>query len=159
MSERSVKKHIADLLNGLTVSTVTGALEMDVELPSITVPTTPIGWVWAQGWDENRLGGSHGVGLKKLIYDVFAVIVWDVDPSSAGDQSQFDDLLDTVVNTLRTATLQVTLTDSITGRTSVLQDLGELIKVERADPVAIEDQGPIRYVATLTTKVTELVTG
>ena len=159
MSERSVKKHIADLLNGLTVSTVTGALAMDVELPSITVPTTPIGWVWAQGWDETRLGGSHGSGYKKLIYDVFAVIVWDVDPSSAGDQSQFDDLLDTVVYTLRTATLQVTLTDSITSRTSHLQDLGELIKVERADPVAIEDQGPIRYVATITTKVTELVTG
>jgi len=159
VSERSVKKHIADLLNGVTVSTVTGALAMDVELPSITVPTTPIGWVWAQGWDETRYAGSHGTGYKKLTYDVFAVIVWDVDPSTATDQSQFDDLLEQVVHTLRTATLQVTLTDAISGRTSNLMDLGESIKVERADPVAIADQGPIRYVATITTKAFELVTG
>lgn len=159
MSERSVKAHIAGLLNGLTVSTVAGALAMDVELPSITVPTTPIGWVWAQGWDETRFAGSHGTGYKEAVYDVFAVIVWDVDPSSATDQSQFDDLLDTVVHALRTATLQVTLTDSVTGRTSTLMDLGESIKVERADPAALEEQGPIRYVATVTTKAKELVTG
>lgn len=159
MSERSVKAHVSGLLDGLTVPTITGALSMDVEFPSVTVPTTPIGWVWATSWDETRYAGSHGVGLKKIEYDVASVIVWDVDPSGGGDQSQFDDLIETVQHTLRTATLQVTLTDSITSRTSTLMNLGEQIKVDRSEPVALEDQGLIRYVVTVTTKVEELTTG
>jgi len=159
VSERSVKAHIAGLLDGLTVSTVRDPLQIDVELPSITVASAPIGWVWAQGWDETRYAGSHGSGYKQLTYDVAAVIVWDVDPSTDVDQSQFDDLLDTVVYTLRTATLQVTLTDSVTGRSSTLMNLGESINVVRETPEALSDQGPLRYIATITTKALELVTG
>lgn len=159
MSERSVKAHIAGLLDGLEVSTVPSALSMDVELPSVVTPETPLGWVWASGFDETRYAGSHGTGYKQIVYDVAAVIVWDVDPSTANDQSQFDDLLDEVVYTLRTATLQVTLTDEISGRTSNLMNLGESIKVERSEPAALSDQGPLRYVATITTKAFELVTG
>lgn len=159
MSERSVKAHIMSLLNGLTVPTIDGALAVDVELPSITVPETPLGWVWASGWDEKRSGGSHGTGYKQLVYDVAAVLVWDVDPSTATDQSQFDDLVEAAVFTLRGATLQVTLTDSITNRTSTLMNLGESIKVTREEPAALTEQGPIRYVATITTTAQELVIG
>jgi len=159
VSERSVKAHIAGLLDGVTVSTVRDPLQMSVDIPSVTVPATAIGWVWAQGYDETRYAGSHGTGYKQIVYDVTAVLIWTVDPSAEGDQSQFDDLIDQVIYTLRTATLQVTLTDSISGRTSTLMNLGESIKTERAEPGALVDQGPTVYIANITTKAFELVTG
>jgi len=161
VSQRSVKAYVQGLLDGLTVQTIRDPLSISVELPSITVPNSPIGWVWISAGRETRFAGSRGTGYKEIDYTLQTIIALDIDPSATDvDQNQFDDLLEGVSYTLRTTSaLGVTLTDSVTNRTSDLMNMGEEIEISREEPVALEDQGLLRYIATITTSVKELATG
>lgn len=151
MSERAVKAYLQTLLDGLAVETVAQPLAVFVQFDSEYTPTAPTLWLWADRWDEKRLAGSPGAGLKEITYQLVCPLLWDVDPSQS-DESQVDDLVNAIVRALRPAgvtTVQVSLSDPITGETSSLRNVGEQISVRRVPPAALAEQGLIRYAVAL----------
>lgn len=160
MSERSVKTYIQSQLDGLTVATVAQPLVCFTELSAIYIPAQPTVWLWSRLTNEKREAGNRGTGYKRVDYQLSLVLLWDIDQAQPGmDVSQFEDLVWLVRNALRTMTVQKALSDSITGESSTLMNIGENIRVTKEPPNVLEDQALIRYAAEIRCDAYELVTG
>jgi hypothetical protein len=117
----------------------------------------------AAPWEEKRLSGAHGMGTKKLTYEVTGWVhgfasTWE----DGGDE--FDAALNLIAQTLRNSPIPgngLYLTDPKTNEQSQLMALGEEMHFHPANPLSLRPgpNGRVRFYADLFIGALEYVDG
>ncbi len=129
-------------------------------LPPAVVNTAdaPQLFIWGGDLDEVRVTMPRFTGQKRVSYDVDIWVQFATSNDTANLQD-FPQLLDAVRSFLRNLNLPIALTDAISGETSVIQTIGEHIRVSYAPPVAAANQRMYFHTATIHCFITEFITG
>ncbi len=166
MSARSVREYLAGELGNLTVATIEEKVVVVPIPPSVDSLTGPTIWIWPIDFTSERVTAARGWGGKRQFDWFYSVsLVWAFDPQTT-DVGCFDDFMDVVITTFETLPgSNITLTDSVSGKTSQLvsvaegphgSNLGKIVAKYRT-PGALRRQGKLVYDAVLKVGLREWV--
>ncbi len=159
MSLNAVQVYLQQALDGLDSPSPNVPPAQAWVLPPAVVNTAdaPQLFIWGGELDEQRATMPRFTGQKRVTYDVD---IW-VQFTTASDASlqDFPQLLDAVRSFLRNLNLPINLLDAISGETSVIQTIGEHIRVTYAPPVASANQRLYFHTGTIHCYITEFITG
>jgi hypothetical protein len=161
VSLNAVEAYVQGLLQS-QVSALFDPAEAWVQPPTFVFLTTPQIFVWGGDFEEERHTLDRGRGEKRTMHQLtlWLQAATSNDIAGAGSAQAFPVLIDAVRHTLRTTPLGVTITDPVTGETSVIQTIGERMRVKHPAPTAASDQSFLLWhAATITVFVTEEFVG
>jgi hypothetical protein len=152
MSVFAVENYVASILNGQSSPNSPAPIQAWVQPPPVVqMATNPQVFIWGGTWLEERHTIPRGMGFKRITY---TLMIWiqnatTNDPEDPYGPLAFPLLIETVLNILRTVTIPIAITDTITGQASVIQTIGERMNIAHATPVASADQRFLLNNATL----------
>jgi hypothetical protein len=156
MTVSAVEFYVQSLLDA---QTVLGADDLGptqayvIPPPVMNLMPSPQIFVWGGKYAEERHTMPRLYGQKRVKY---ALTLWVQLATSNEDlNNDFDLVIQTIQRILRTVSIPISLTDSQTGETSVLQTIGEEMSVQHPPPMTSADQRMLLHNATVTVVATE----
>ncbi len=153
-----VQTTLAGYLDGLSSGQLPDAFAyvappaIDVALPEPRI------FVWGGRLKEDRFTQGRGMGgQKRLIWqvDIWPILAMETfDPNA---DSAYPAFLDAIMQKLRTVQMGVTVTDAVTGTSSVLQEIGETLTLDYTTPQALADQRLVLYGGHIGCQVIEIL--
>ena len=157
MSLSAVMGYVKSELNGLTSAHYQPATAwIQPPTPGDADPGSPQLFIWTERYHEKRRSMPRGMGLKDGDHAVQVYVLVIDDPSDANADTAFPNLLNSIMETLRTVALPVALTDADTGATSNIVLIGEDFDVQTDAIRSVGDERYVRYLAVITVKVLEM---
>lgn len=161
MSVFAVENYVQSILDDLASPNMPAPTQAWVAPPPVVQLTpNPQVFVWGGAWVEVRHTMPRPVANKRVTYQlaIYLQAATTNDPTDAYGPSAFPVLIETVLKVLRTVTIPIPITDSVTGDTSIIQTIGEENRVRHPTPVSGADQRMLWHNASITTIVTEELT-
>ena len=163
MSLRAATDYLKGLLNNQVYGSFPATIAYTEFMDPTKYGTNPVLVVWDGHGDEHRytLGGI--AKTKELTHRIQVFMIFAMQPAPqplpAGDPVpaplSFRDLIEGVMQTLRTSPQPTIVTDVFTGKQSTLTYVGEDMTWQYDIPEAIEKQGLEKFAALLTVRVRE----
>lgn len=164
----SVQTYVKNLLQGLTPPGKTGihgaisALVTPLD-PDVNPDGIARVYVWPATAPEKRIAmprnnaaiGSVG-GFKQLKHDLHIFLMWMDIPQDTTSDVNFPELIDFVMNVLRTSGNPTLFTDPGTGNQSQIVNLGEDMTYEFVPPRTLDPQLMRRYDAWIRCSLLEI---
>ncbi len=159
MSLNAVQVYLQEALDGIdSPSDIPAAQAWVLPPPVVNTAEAPQLFIWGGTLEETRHTIPRFTGQKRVNYDVDIWLQYaqNNDPTLLQD---FPVLLDFIRTFLRSLNLPIALVDAITGENSVIQVIGERIKIDYPPPVASADQRYLLHTATIHVYITEELVG
>lgn len=135
------------------------SLEAFIAPLAVNSSERPAAYVWAVTQTEKRQSVPRGTppnaGWKEANYLVEVYLTYNDQADAADADFAFPSVIDVVMQTFRSSTDPVQVTDALTGAESWLVDIGERLEFQYIPVHSLADQRMIRYDARVGVTVTE----
>lgn len=149
MPLNTIQTYVQGLLNNLVIpkQSADTTLQAFITPPVLQPLDGPIAHVWGGVMHEERSTMPRGAGFKKLDWTVDVYLYYETTADDVLLDQAFPLVIDTVMQTLRTTTMPIKVTDPTTGQQSQVLSIGEQFDLEYPPERVPETLRMVLYVA------------